>query len=63
MADTYTKAVLTVIALALIMIAARDMVGPSTAQSPTHVVLDQIDGNAFGQLQYTLYPLPVKVKQ
>jgi hypothetical protein len=63
MSDLYTKAVLTVIALALIVIAVRDMLRPATAQSPMHVILDNVDTNAFAQLQFTLHPLPVKAKQ
>lgn len=77
MSDLYTKAVLTVIALALIVIAVRDVLTPATAQAPMHVILDQVDPkgsptsvylsqvdrNAFGLLQYSNFPLPVKVKQ
>jgi hypothetical protein len=63
MSDLYTKAVLTVIAFALIVIAVRDMLRPATAQAPMHVILDNVDTNAFAQMQFTLYPLPVKAKQ
>jgi hypothetical protein len=62
MADIYTKAVLTVIALALIVIAGRDLLRPATAQSPMHVILDDIDRGAFQQVYYSTYPLAVYVK-
>lgn len=66
MSDLYTKAVLTVIALALIVIAGRDVLRPATAQAPQapmHVMLDHVDPNAFAQMQFSLYPVPVKIKQ
>jgi hypothetical protein len=63
MADTYTKAVLTVIAFALIVIAGRNVLGPATAQSPMQVILKEVDREAFRDVTYSVYPLPVKVKQ
>jgi hypothetical protein len=70
MTDIYTKAVLTVIALALIVIAGRDALRPATAQSPTRVTLDEpirvtldgVDRDAFRNLRNSLYPLPVKMQ-
>ena len=57
MVDRYTKIVLTVIALCLTVIAAKDLgVARAVAQTgPIHVVVDQVGQYAF---QYTL---PLKV--
>ena len=59
MNDRYTKTVLTVIALALTIIAARDWlpVKPATAQNgPVHVIVDGVDPFAF---QRTVVPVKV----
>jgi hypothetical protein len=49
MTDRYTKIILTVIAVCLIVIAVRDRTGvtPAAAQSPVHVVIDGVAPNAF----------------
>ncbi len=60
MADSYTKAILTVIALALVCIAIKgaNIIKPAVAQSdqPVHVVIDSFGFQAFqnaGALQVT----------
>jgi hypothetical protein len=66
MTDRYTKAVLTVIATCLVVIAVRDLpfLRSAEAQTPMHVVLDQINGTAFQYaFQYVAAPLPVKVER
>lgn len=57
--DNYTKAVLTVIAVALSVIAVRGAIPPAKAQSagPIHVIVDQI-----GAYMASL-PIPVRVQQ
>jgi hypothetical protein len=66
MADRYTKVVLTVIAVCLVIIAARDLplLKAASAQMQTHVIVDGVERYAF---RYAFdgvdYPLPVKVKQ
>ncbi len=59
MVDRYTKAVLTVIAVALTVIAVRGGAGQARAQSfgPTHVVVD-----SWGAYMATL-PIPVQVQR
>lgn len=48
MVDRYTKIVLTVIALALVIIAGRPIVPPALAQSgPVHVIVDSVASFAF----------------
>jgi hypothetical protein len=44
MTDRYTKVILTVIAVCLIIIAVRDrtVVTPAQAQSPVHVIIDGV---------------------
>jgi hypothetical protein len=69
MSDLYTKAVLTVVALALTVIAGRDVLRPATAQLPTRVtldepirvVLDHVDRDAFRNVS-PLHPLPVQMQ-
>ena len=58
MVDRYTKLVLTVIAVCLVMIAAQNLSNPARAQytPPVHVIVDQI-GLSFASL-----PLPVKAQ-
>ena len=53
--DRYTKAVLTIIAVALSIIAVKDLIPPARAQAdgPVHVIVDQ-----WGSYIATL-PLPV----
>jgi hypothetical protein len=48
MTDRYTKIILTVIAVCLVVIAVRDRTGvtPAAAQSPVHVVIDGVAPNA-----------------
>jgi hypothetical protein len=60
MTDRYTKIVLTVIAVMLTIIAVRDLVPATLAQTPQHIILDGVAhsadwGGSFG-------PLPVKIK-
>ena len=57
MVDRYIKAVLTVIAVCLIVIAGRDLVSPGSAQvqGAMHVILDQVAPGAFS------YAVPVAV--
>jgi hypothetical protein len=65
MTDRYTKAVLTVIAACLAVIALRDLPfsRSAEAQAPIHVVLDQVGNTAFQYaFQYVAAPLPVKVQ-
>jgi len=59
--DFYTKSVLTVIAVALSVIAFRGMIPPARAQvdGPTHVIVDSVASYA---LQYA-GPLEVKADQ
>ncbi len=61
MVDRYTKAVLTVIAVSLAIIATKDVVPPAHAQmdGPVHVVVDSVASYA---LQYA-GPLDVRVQQ
>jgi hypothetical protein len=49
MIDRYTKAVLTVIAICLAVIAIRGAqpISPALAQSPVHVIVDQVAGFAL----------------
>ena len=49
MVDRYTKAVLTVIAVALVALVARDLVPTAQAQSggPVHVYVDGVSSYAF----------------
>jgi len=66
MTDRYTKLVLTVIAISLAIIAARDLplLKVAYAQTPTHVIVDQVERYAF---RYAFdgveHPLPVRIKQ
>jgi hypothetical protein len=57
MVDRYTKAVLTVIAVCLTVIAGRNLVSPGRAQvqGAMHVILDQVAPGAFS------YAVPVTV--
>jgi hypothetical protein len=60
MVDRYTKAVLTVIAACLVVIALRDLrpIGKAEAQSgPVHVVIDSVASFAFQ------FAGPLQVKQ
>jgi hypothetical protein len=62
MIDRYTKAVLTVIAACLVIIAARGL--PASAQVPTHVVVYQFGQTAFQYaFQFVQAPLPVTMKE
>ena len=49
MTDRYTKVILTVIAVCLILIAVRDrtVVTPAQAQSTVHVIINGVAPNAF----------------
>jgi hypothetical protein len=58
MADTYTKVVLTVIAVCLALIAFRDATPIKTAKDPTHVIIDSVATFAF---QYA-GPLEVRAR-
>jgi hypothetical protein len=63
--DRYTKAVLTIIAACLAVIAVKDLplLRSAEAQAPTHVVLDQVHSGAFQYaFQFVAVPLPVKVQ-
>jgi len=57
MVDRYTKAVLTIIAVCLVVIAGRNLVSPGSAQvqGAMHVILDQVAPGAFS------YAVPVAV--
>jgi hypothetical protein len=57
MVDRYTKIVLTVIAVCLTIIAARDLISPGSAQvqGAMHVILDRVAPGAFS------YAVPVAV--
>jgi len=57
MTDRYTKVVLTVIAVALSIIAARDVIVVGVAQEPAHVIIDHVGSSAA-----SYYALPVKIK-
>jgi hypothetical protein len=57
MVDRYTKIILTVIAIALSVIAFRDTTDKAYAQSePVHVIIDRIESLAF-----VWGPVPVKI--
>lgn len=57
-ADRYTKIVLTIIAVCQCLIVLRDMpvIKPALAQSPVHVIVDEVNRYAF---RYNSYPMPV----
>ena len=59
MVDRYTKAVLTVIAVCLAIIAVRDLpfARTATAQDKVHVVVDEVDRFAF-----RFATVPVKIQ-
>ncbi len=58
MADRYTKVILTVIAVCLVIIVVRDrpVVTPALAQAPVHVVIDGVAPDAFAST-----PVPVRI--
>ncbi len=60
MVDRYTKVVLTVIAVCLVIIASRDLVPRASAQveGPVHVVLDSVS-----QFAFQFATVPVRVQQ
>ncbi len=63
MVDGYTKAVLTVIAVCLAIIATRELSILRTASAegePMHVVVDQVSMNALNS--GLLRPVPVKIQ-
>jgi hypothetical protein len=61
MIDRYTKTLLTIIAIALVMIAMKGVVHPAKAQSdgPTHVIVDQVGSFAFSMVSS---PMPVRAQ-
>lgn len=63
MTDRYTKTILTIIAVCLVVIVIRDIefTRPATAQAgPMHVILDSVQNFAF---QFVETPLPVRAGQ
>lgn len=60
MVDRYTKIVLSIIAVALSVIALKDVIPPAKAQpyGPTHVIVDSVGTYAY---QYAV--VPVRVQQ
>jgi hypothetical protein len=61
MTDRHTKIVLTVIAVMLTIIAARDLSASAVAQAPMHVMIDGVAPSAAWGGNYI--PLPVRIEK
>jgi hypothetical protein len=65
MVDRYTKVVLTIIAVCLTVIAAKDVpfTKMAVAQQPTHVLVDGFCQGAIPPFSYVCAPVPVKAER